>query len=379
MATPNRTVRILLLADSHLGFDHPLRPKIRRRRRGLDFMASYRRACQTAIEERVDLLVHGGDVFHTPTVPASLVYQGFEPLKEVADSGIPVLLVPGNHERSRIPFDWLARHPGVHVFKEAATVRLTLADAAVAISGIPCIGRHARKRFRDALDRTRWRDEETDLRLLIAHQAFEGAVVGPADFRFRKGDDVVRVADVPGDFAAVLAGHIHRSQVLETDLRGRPCPAPVLYPGSLERTSFAERGEPKGFMMLEMTPSRGGGSLACWTFRDLEVRPMEIRPLRVRGLPADALERELRRAIAAVSPDAVLRLEADGAPAPDAEKILAARRLRSLAPESMNLEVVVPGLRRWSPRPRTTSRSSEARTSRRSPPDSAGPDQGTLF
>ena len=57
------------------------------------------------------------------------VKRGLDPeevrrfLGEVADAGIPVFLVPGNHERSRIPFDWLARHPGVHVFKKAETVR----------------------------------------------------------------------------------------------------------------------------------------------------------------------------------------------------------------------------------------------------------------
>lgn len=379
MSDPHRALRTLLLADSHLGFDHPLRPRIRRRRRGHDFLANYRRACRTAVEEGVDLLVHGGDVFHRPTVPASLVHQAFHPLKEVADAGIPVFLVPGNHERSRIPFDHLARHPGVHVFREAATVRLSVAGAAVAVSGIPCIRRHVRTRFRDALHRTGWSEGEAELRLLVVHQAFEGAVVGPADFTFRRGHDVVKLADVPSSFAAVLAGHIHRSQLLEEDLQGRPCPTPVFYPGSLERTAFAERDEAKGFMKLEMRPSSAGGSVTRWEFRDLRARPMEIRPLRVQELSAEALERELLRTLAAAPPDAVLRLEADGPPAPGAERILAAEYLRSLAPHGMNVDVVVPGLRKWIGAPRDASRSDGKRGSRSTRPDSASSVQGDLF
>jgi DNA repair exonuclease SbcCD nuclease subunit len=386
-----RHIRALLLADSHLGFDHPVRPKVRRRRRGHDFLANHRRALQTAIDEGVDLVVHGGDLFHKPSVPASLVHQAFEPLKRVAGAGSPVFLVPGNHERSRIPFDWLASHPGVHVFKDAGTVSVKVAGTTVAVSGIPCIRRDARTRFPDALARTGWAAEETDLRLLVLHQAFEGATVGPSDFTFRRGHDVVKLSDVPDGFAAVLAGHIHRSQVLETDLRGRPCPVPVFYPGSVERTAFAERDEVKGFMTLEMTPCSAGGSVRRWTFRDLHARPMEIRPLRVRGLDPDALERGLRAAVASVPPDTVLRLEADGPPVPGAQQVLAAERLRRIAPESMNVDVVVPGLRQWNGRPRAATqskdagrlthagRSTDARTSRRSPSGSDGPVQGSLF
>ena len=43
----------------------------------------------------------------------------------------------------------------------------------------------------------------------------------------------------------MLAGHIHRHQVLTQDLGGRPLGAPVFYPGSVERTAFAEEGESK--------------------------------------------------------------------------------------------------------------------------------------
>ncbi len=55
-------LRVLLLADTHLGFDLPWKPRVERRRRGPDFFANYRRALAPARRGEVDLVVHGGDV-----------------------------------------------------------------------------------------------------------------------------------------------------------------------------------------------------------------------------------------------------------------------------------------------------------------------------
>ena len=93
-------VRVLLVADSHLGFDLPVRPRVERRRRGHDFLANYARALAPALAGEVDAVVHAGDVFDRSSVVSTLAYQAFEPLRRVADLGIPVMVVPGNHERS---------------------------------------------------------------------------------------------------------------------------------------------------------------------------------------------------------------------------------------------------------------------------------------
>jgi len=42
-------VRLLLIADTHLGFDLPVRPRVARRRRGHDFIANYRAALAPAL------------------------------------------------------------------------------------------------------------------------------------------------------------------------------------------------------------------------------------------------------------------------------------------------------------------------------------------
>ena len=114
-------IRILFMADTHLGFDLPFRPRIKWRRRGPDFFANFERALLPALNGEVDAVVHGGDVLYRSKVPARLVEMAFEPLKRVAAAGVPVYLVPGNHERSTVPHGHLAAHPNIYLFDRPRT------------------------------------------------------------------------------------------------------------------------------------------------------------------------------------------------------------------------------------------------------------------
>ena len=74
-------MRVLFLSDTHLGFDMPFRPRIKRRRRGPDFFRNFERALAPARSGEVDCVVHGGDILYRSKVPAELVAMAFEPLK----------------------------------------------------------------------------------------------------------------------------------------------------------------------------------------------------------------------------------------------------------------------------------------------------------
>ena len=330
-------LRVLLVADTHLGFDLPQRPRVERRRRGPDFFANFERALEPARRGEVDLVVHGGDLLFRSRVRRELVYRAFEPLIEVAGGGVPVVVVPGNHERSAIPYPLLAAHPGVHLLDRPRTIRLEIGGLEVALAGFPFERGDVRRRFPGLLGETGWRERPAPLRLLCLHQTVEGAQVGPSGYTFRRGADVVRGRDIPPGFAAVLAGHIHRRQVLTADLAGRPLAAPVLYPGSIERTSAAERHEPKGYLTLDLAPGGDGGRLESWTFHELPTRPMLELEIDGGGLSGDQLARRLRLSLEALDPNAIIRLTVSGRPEPRAIEALGAAALRSLAPATMTI------------------------------------------
>lgn len=345
-------IRILLLADSHLGFDLPTRARIERRRRGHDFLANYTAALAPALSGEVDLVVHGGDVFHRSRVPTSLAWEAFEPLARVARGGVPVYVVPGNHERGRIPQLRFAQQPGIHVFDRPRTFIGEVRGTRVAIAGFPSERHDVRSKFAELVESTAWCDAEADVRVLCMHQCVEGATVGPANFTFTTAPDVIRGADVPAGFAAVLSGHIHRQQVLVRDLRGRPLAAPVLYPGSIERTSVAEADEKKGYLIVEL--GRAANDVRVrWRTRSLPARPLVRRDLSLESVPDDELEPALRSLIDDLPADAVLNIRVSGTLTDHAMKVLSGANLRRLVPPTMNVQLSGAGAGRP---PRTSRR-----------------------
>ncbi len=232
-------MRVLFVSDTHLGFDLPSRPRVVRRRRGDDFFANFERALEAAHTGEADVVVHGGDLLYRSRVPAWLAEAALAPLKRLASSGMPVLLVPGNHERARLPYPLLALHEHLHVFDRPRSVLLEARGVRAAFIGFPYTC-EIRRRFPETFAAASWDTLGADIRVLCLHQCVEGATCGPGNFTFRHGADVIRTADLPGDVAVVLSGHIHRHQVLRSP--GRPA---VVYAGSVERTSFAEAPETK--------------------------------------------------------------------------------------------------------------------------------------
>jgi exonuclease SbcD len=335
---PADALRILFLADSHLGLDLPARPRVARRRRGHDFLANHATALEAALDGEVDAVVHGGDVFDRPDVHETLAWQALRPLVRAAEAGVPVFIVPGNHERARLPHARFAEHPRVHVFDRPRTFAIDVRGRRVAFSGFPFERRDVRTRFPELVERTDWRQHDAALRLLCMHHCAEGATVGPGDFTFTTAADVVRVRDVPRSFAAVLSGHIHRQQVLTTDLCGRPLDVPVLYPGSVERTSLAEIGETKGYLIVNVAED-GDGGRARWEFRELYARPMFAEDVAVTGLSGAALDDAVRAIVAGAPPDAVLRIRITGELGADHLRVLRAAHVRTFTPDTMNLEI----------------------------------------
>ncbi len=340
-ADGTETICVLLVADTHLGFDLPRHPRIERRRRGHDFLRCFVAALQPALAGQVDLVVHGGDLLFRSRVPPALVEMALRPLVEVAERGVPVCLVPGNHERSKIPRTLSTAHPNLHIFHEPRTFAFVVRGVAVAVAGFPFV-REAGREFGARVAATGHAGVPAAVKLLCMHQAVEGARVGPSDFTFRSGADVVAGHAIPDGFAAVLSGHIHRSQLLTHDLAHRRLAAPVIYPGSVERTSFAEEDEEKHFAAVDLVADGTlGGSLGSVRFHRLPARPMLTIDVAERDGQGAGLEAVLRARLAGLPADAVVRIRADQRVVESAPALFTAARLRGMVPPSMNVTLAV--------------------------------------
>src|SRR5512140_3152791 len=130
-------VRVLFLSDTHLGIDLPSRSRVVRPRRGDDFFESFARALAPATKGETDVVVHGGDLFYRSRIPAWLADRVFSRLADLADAGVEIFWVPGNHERSGVPRSLFLTHPGIRVFDRPRTFVVERDGVRVALAGFP--------------------------------------------------------------------------------------------------------------------------------------------------------------------------------------------------------------------------------------------------
>lgn len=333
-------IRILFISDTHLGFDYTFRPRIKRRRRGIDFFNNFEQALKPAYEGGIDCIIHGGDILYRSKVPAKLVQMAFEPLQKAADKGVPVYIVPGNHERSVIPYRILAAHSNIFIFDEPSTFIFEKNGIKLALTGFPHERKNIRTKFRKILTATNRNNTEADGYILCFHQCVEGATVGPSDYTFRYNHDVIKLKEIPEKFLCVLTGHVHRFQVIDKDLKGEKLEVPVFYPGSIERTSFAEKDEKKGYLTLdiEKTESRRAG-IKSWKFNELYARPMITVEISAEGMNIEQFREWLKMRFKELPADSIVKLKIRGNINKDTLKVLNSESLRSIIPVTMNVEL----------------------------------------
>ena len=156
---------------------------------------------------------------------------------------------------------------------------------------------------------------------------------------FRYAADVIKASDIPADFSAVLSGHIHRCQVLSNNLKGKALHALVFYPGAIDRTSFAEKNEKKGYLTLEFEKDGlKSGRLSRWRFHELPTRPMIQLNLHSGDMDAAQLRSYLKSTIGELPQDGIVKLKIHGRIPQAAMAVLRAASLRALAPPTMNID-----------------------------------------
>jgi DNA repair exonuclease SbcCD nuclease subunit len=131
---------------------------------------------------------------------------------------------------------------------------------------------------------------------------------------------------------------IIRFQVLTKDLKGSTLSAPVFYPGSIERTSFAEKNESKGYLILEFETEKPAAiALKRWTFHELPARPMIQLDLHAVGMKGTAIQAWIQSRLFEIPQDSIVKLKVHGKISESAMAVFSAPALRALAPETMNI------------------------------------------
>jgi exonuclease SbcD len=336
-------LKFIHTADTHLGFEIT---KIAqsdpggRRNRADSMFENFVSIVKHGIEIGADLFIHSGDLFNKYYIPREVLDELVRPFKDLVRAGIPVLLIPGNHERSEFPFDLFHGAKNVFVFDRPKSLSLTLNGYSVGIAGFPFIREDSRRVFLKALKETEYEGLRSDFNILVTHQAFDQATVGPVDFTFREGrPDTVSRQTVPLDFEYIAAGHIHRYQILSHPLKPG---LSFVYPGSTQRMSFAEMDEEKGFVEAEVLNNR-----IETRFMPLPAYDMEIVEIDAAGLSAEDLEEAIEAQFWRFDKDLVIRFNLTGGKRLSDYPDLDYQRLRAKVPPILECQFMMRAGKRW--------------------------------
>ena len=272
-------LRLLHLADLHLGTETYGRVDSATglSTRLADFCRCLDEVVEYALSQDIDLVVFAGDAYRSRDPSPTHQRELAQRIRRLAERGLPVLLVAGNHDTPASPgrassvdiFETLSV-PGVHVARQAQTLLVETRRGPVQVVAVPWPQRSALlsreehknrtaeeinallvERVNDFIAQEEARLDPSLPAVLVAHLSVAGAALG-SEVKFRFGQDfVVPLSAVARPaFAYVALGHLHRHQILH---HASP---PVVYAGSLERVDFGEEHEAKGFVVAELGPGQ---------------------------------------------------------------------------------------------------------------------------
>lgn len=227
-------MKFLAIADTHLGYASGRTAKARKYVQN-SFFKSFDYVLQQARKRKVDYVLHAGDLFNRSKPPKKVISKTFDHIENLLNDGIGFIVVPGNHERAKLP-DTLLTYFNDHfiIFRKLSKVKLD----EITLIGFPFAYKSPITQINQAIKLA-----NNDSSILLCHQLFYGAWFGPSEYHF-SAKDALTTYHLPQNIKFIITGHIHRAQSIQANR--------VVFTGSTERSSFVEIIEPKGYLEIDI-------------------------------------------------------------------------------------------------------------------------------
>lgn len=259
-----------------------------------DFFRCLTGIVQNALDETVDFVLIGGDLFHTGQILPKTLAKTIETLQPLKDAGIPCIAIEGNH-------DWIHRRHNIswmEALSEMGYIRLlrpvrtedggyrfdpfnekagTGGHAEISglnIYGLGYIGANAGNHVARICEAV-----TTENNLLLFHVGIWK--YSPVEIGNMKIEEAYPLAE---KFSYVALGHGHKPYVIKTP-EGKPF---AYNPGAPERVNFGEERYDKGYYFVTVENGRFTPE-----FRPTDPRPMLVGAINLDG--ADDADSALAR------------------------------------------------------------------------------------
>ena len=268
-------IRFIHTADIHLGKTYRNSPGETERYE--DFFRCLSGIVEDALNEEVDFVLIGGDLFHTGQILPKTFAKTIETLQPLKEAGIPCIAIEGNH-------DWIHRRNNIswmEALSEMGYIRLLrpartedggysfdpfdektgtgghIEINGLNIYGLGYIGANAGSHVERICNAV-----TTDNNLLLFHVGIWK--YSPVEIGNMKIEEAHPLAE---KFGYVALGHGHKPYVIETP-EGKPY---AYNPGAPERVNFGEEKYDKGYYFVTVKDGRFYPE-----FRPTDPRPMLV-------------------------------------------------------------------------------------------------------
>jgi len=286
-------VRFAVLSDTHLGC-----VQLGLTQRFYDFINAFDEAISKIIDYKPDFVIHAGDLFDRAEVMPQAEAKAVAILKKLADAGIPLYIIAGNHDLGPSRYGTETRLDAFEMaglLKVLGKEHLYIEELDTEIVGIPYLNERLVENRKVLLSVRPKRNAKC--KILVIHQAIKGVI------NFQPSDVFVDLGEIPAlGFDVVVSGHIH------APLARNVGNTTLIIPGSTERWSLDEL-EDKGIWFVEA----GANGHVKAQFVKLNVRPVLHFEVDCTGLaPKDIAPMVKDKINEKIIPGAILRIVLTG-------------------------------------------------------------------
>lgn len=263
------SLQIVHTADLHLDRSLQIANIARRDRRRQDIDDNFDRIVHYVLQNKPDLFLLAGDIFDRVNPGNAAREMLVRKIREVSEAGVKVYAIGGNHDVPKLragpgtlAIDVLEAAGLAKVFSQSDRFRshtLKIDGETVTVAG--------RSFFSEREETNPFEGQRIDLEgrynVLLLHGSFQGMNVAPSDKAFIRQNPFF-AENVPAEVDYLALGHYHNAFDRTRDR------TTIANPGSIERLSWAELEDPKGFVWAEI--SAEGTNLERI---ELPVRPMK--------------------------------------------------------------------------------------------------------
>ena len=286
------SIEIIHVSDIHFGSGEghgKINPQTGLNTRFEDFIASFTKVVDFAIDNQTDCVIFAGDAYKTANPEP--IYQKYfaREIKRLSQNNIITILLVGNHDQihksteshSLSVFDSL-KVENVYIIDSPCLQTFKCKNGKFQLIGLPHITKHllsTQSQLQSLgnanLDETIINQVETILQdyynkldstlpsIITAHMTVDKALAGIEEELLLGYSLTFPVSLFMNDKIDYVAlGHVHKHQIIN---RANPA---IVYCGSIDRVDFGEESEDKGFVQVSL--NRAGTS---YKFHSLNPRP----------------------------------------------------------------------------------------------------------